>query len=68
LQAPHIASDEGRSGATRLTAEQWGQTVWSGSDMRGASLGLANVAAHGDAFKPPNVLARSQYVPSITVS
>jgi hypothetical protein len=37
LQAPHIASDAGRSGATRLTAEQWGQTAWSGSDIGRAS-------------------------------
>ena len=64
LQAPHIASDAGRSGATRLTAEQWGQTAWSGSVMGRLSAAL-NVAAIADAFKR-RMLVGSQKVPSIT--
>src|SRR5580704_6068179 len=33
LQAPHFASEAGRSAGMRLTAEQWGQTTWVDSVM-----------------------------------
>jgi hypothetical protein len=36
LQTPHLASEAGRSAGMRLTAEQWGQTAWTDSDMDGA--------------------------------
>jgi len=56
LQAPHIASDAGRSDATRLTAEQWGQTAWSGSDMAALSMAtgryLASTGAVSSAQPP----------------
>ena len=44
MQAPHVASEAGRSAGMRLTAEQWGQTAWMDSVMDGAPLmALANI-------------------------
>ena len=50
LQAPHLASEAGRSAGMRLTAEQWGQTAWMDSVMGvrpldGASRYLAPIGA-----------------------
>ena len=45
LQAPHLASEAGRSAGTRLTTEQRGQTAWMDSLMgaRPLSMALANI-------------------------
>src|SRR5271163_3215686 len=50
LQAPHVASEAGRSAGMRLTAEQWGQTAWMGSviglrPLDGARQHLAPIGA-----------------------
>ena len=65
LQAPHIASDAGRSARDAVDRGAMGA---DGVERfgHGRLSGLADVAAHVDAFKPPNVLY-SQNVPSITV-
>jgi hypothetical protein len=52
LQAPHLASEAGRSTGMRLTAEQWGQTVWVDSVMRRAlSAALANIWPRSGPFQ-----------------
>jgi hypothetical protein len=52
LQAPHLASEAGRSAGMRLTAEQWGQTAWMESLMNCAlSTAPANIWPQSAAFQ-----------------